>query len=132
MKASRTLPGLALSTALVLMALGSLVGCQSLDDFEKQIKSAGEPLIGSFLPSSGPVGGTVTVRGFNFGTDKGEVVFMNKDGLSVPAPISAWNDEFVTLSVPELGIATGDVPVTLRTAAGKVTSLTAQFTLTRS
>jgi subtilisin family serine protease len=64
------------------------------------------PYIYSILPERGPIGSEVTIRGSNFKTTKGEVIFAQ----NVSAPIVSWSNEKIIAKVPE-GASTGMIRV---------------------
>jgi len=78
------------------------------------------PNISSLSPNSGPVGGTVTITGSNFGANSWSVTFNGQY-----ANINGWSDTSISAVVPS-GTTTGNVVVT---AAGGVSSNGVPFTV---
>jgi hypothetical protein len=62
------------------------------------------PFAGTVVPSSGPIGVSVALAGFNFGAYGGAAKSQLLFGAST-APISVWNDAAITAAVP--GLSTG-------------------------
>jgi photosystem II stability/assembly factor-like uncharacterized protein/subtilisin-like proprotein convertase family protein len=84
-----------------------------------------DPTITSLSPLSGAAGTTVTISGNHFGLPAGSVAFAGN--WTVPA--LSWTNSRVTIKVPA-GLSTGQVSVTLTTAAGK--TATRSFTVIAS
>jgi hypothetical protein len=88
------------------------------------------PAIASVVPSSGPIGITLTVTGTSFGNYTGTNMRLMVGGVS--APLSLWTDEQIVATVP--GEAPeGQVPVVVERATadgGLVQSATAYFEVT--
>jgi hypothetical protein len=87
--------------------------------------SVPDPTIGSLSPLSGAAGTTLTIAGNHFGIPAGSVAF----GGNWTVPTLSWANSRVTIKVPA-GLSTGQVSVTLTTAAGKVA--TRSFTVVAS
>lgn len=67
------------------------------------------PFAGAVVPSSGPIGVSISLTGFNFGAYGGansQLLF----GAST-SPVSVWNDAAITASVP--GVSTGTYTLTV-------------------
>lgn len=65
------------------------------------------PYIYSISPERGPVGSNITIRGSNFKTITGKVIFEG----GIEAPVSFWSNEKIIVQVPQ-GAITGLIRVT--------------------
>lgn len=70
-------------------------------------------------PMDGAPGNWITVAGLHFGTEVGKVEFSNGPGQWLDAPIvscgiqgAAWNDTYVVVEVPNVGVSTSSIRIT--------------------
>ncbi|MFH2063126.1 MAG: DUF4215 domain-containing protein [bacterium] len=109
-------------------------------NFRLRSPGAGEgPRVTEILPSSGPVGSYVTLRGSGFGRRKGVVRFFSAgtdDSAIAADPVcdDSWHDNYVVVKVPEEYV--GELPVAriahlveIETAAPAQTSNRVGFTV---
>jgi hypothetical protein len=62
-----------------------------------QAQTGPPPVITSISPTSGPVGTVVTIHGFNFGSQQGDLYF-DYDGITITP--SSWGDTTVVATIP--------------------------------
>ena len=92
---------------------GETVGIISLDSNELPFYLA--PVITAISPDNGPKGQWVTIKGYNFGHDEGEVYFYNNQEAELAPCYVRWTNTYILSIVPE-GAQSGDVYI--KTAKG--------------
>jgi hypothetical protein len=108
------------TTVKVYVPAGAATGALTLTTYDGKSATrtftAPTPALTSLTPSSGTPGTAVTLTGTALGAAIGTVSFTAAAGGTLDAPITAWSDTSVKVTVPA-GAATG--PLTLTTADGK-------------
>ena len=66
------------------------------------------PVITALSPNNGPINQWVTIYGYNFGNNEGEVYFADKKATLAPCQTKTWTNNFIIAIVPA-GAKTGDV-----------------------